>query len=264
VRATRAQRDGPPQRAGSPQEIIEQIIDSRTGLETAAELRLLRLWFEPDPPRPALQQALRAARASTTQPTPLRAILYLGEIANRGTLADPGTADELLGRAARGASAFMEPYETTLMQIGEMIALTAFERPPFHANLHEGVVSTARFAREVAQICCEHGILIRAVICAGEGTLFEDVSGQDNLASPSHARATDLLKRLRGGAATSALAVEAAPPALVERIERRLPGWKLDPGTEAGCAIWRMPISLPSSSSGTEASASTEPTAHKN
>ena len=265
ARATRPARDGAPQGAGSPQEIIEQIIDSRDGLESAAELRLLRLWFEPDPPRPALQQALLAARVPATQPAPLlRAILYLGEIANRGTLADPGAADELMGRAARGATAFMEPYETTLKQIGEMIALTAFERAPFHTNLHEGLVSTARFAREVAQVCFEHGIFIRAVICAGEGTLFEDVSGQDNLASPSHARATDLLKRLRGGAACSALAVEGAPAALIERIERRLPGWKLDPGSESDFAIWRMPSSPPSSSSGTETSASTEPSAHKN
>ena len=252
ARATRPAPEAPLQRTGSPAEIVDRILDASDIPESAAELELLRLWLAADPPSPALQRAMHLAGVAEAAPAPpLPAIVYLGEIANRGNLADPGGADQLLGRAAREAVAFMEPYETSLKQIGELIALAAFERPPFRTNLQEGMISVARFAREVAAASLEHGVIVRGAICAGGGAVFEDAGGQANLASPSHARATDLLKRLQAGPPCPALAIEAVPAALLDRIQQRLPGWKLETaGEENAPAIWRMgdfPPILPTS-----------------
>ena len=113
------------------------------------------------------------------------------------------------------------------------------------------MISVARFAREVAAASLEHGVIVRGAICTGGGAVFEDAGGQANLASPSHARATDLLKRLQAGPPCPALAIEAVPAALLDRIQQRLPGWKLETGGEENApAIWRMgdfPPILPTS-----------------
>jgi len=241
VRAARPDNRATSPTTGAPWEVIDRILDRRDGPESAAELQLLRSWFIADPPPPVLQQALLTAGAQTARAAPaMRSILYVGEIANRGNFADPGSADELVARAAREAAAFLEPYEVALKQIGDVIAMGAFERPPFQANIHDGIASVARFAREVAQASFEQGIILRAAISTGEGTNFEDAAGEINLASTSHRRATELLRRLQTEAGCSSLAIDDMPDALLERVQRRLPGWMMQRDGETGCAIWRM------------------------
>src|SRR5207248_5202966 len=89
------------------------------------------------------------AGSALAQPAPpVRALVYLGEIADPGGLGEPGAAHELLAKAARGARAFLEAYETSIGQMGDLLAVSAFERVPFRTRVDEGLVSAVRFARE--------------------------------------------------------------------------------------------------------------------
>ena len=240
--AARPEREAAQQRPGFPQEMVDQILQRGAPPESAAELELLRLWFAPDPPRPALEQALRRAGSALAQPAPpVRALVYLGEIADPGGLGEPGAAHELLAKAARGARAFLEAYETSIGQMGDLLAVSAFERAPFRTRVDEGLVNAARFAREVAGAALEHGVAVRAAICAGEGAVFEDSAGRPALASPASPRCSELLARLRAGAPGPAIAIEAPEGLVLERLRQRLAGWDPDPSAPPGCAIWRLP-----------------------
>jgi hypothetical protein len=242
ARFSRPANEAKPSRKGSPSELVEQILDGNDGLESAAELKLLRTWFAPDPARPVLQQALREVGSELALPEPpARAVVYRGEIADGSSLDSLGASQELFGRAAREASVFLEPYETSMHQAAETLTVAAFERPPFHASPDEGMVGVVRFAGEVARAALEHGIVIRAAICPGEGAVFEDISGRPNLASPAFERTDELLAKLRAGPTGPALAIYGAAGDLLERIKHRLEGWELQPGAESGYAIWRGP-----------------------
>jgi len=167
--------------------------------------------------------------------------VYLGEIADRGELEDPGAAHELVGRAARDARAFLEAYETSVAQFGDRVAFGAFERPPFRTRPDEGLVGAARFAREVARASLEHGVVVRAVVCAGDGAVYDDASGRPGLASAANVRAAELLATIRQGPAVPTIAVDGGKGLLLERLQQRLAGWELDPDGPAGCAVWRLP-----------------------
>ena len=241
ARAARPERETPPQRPGFPSEMVDRILQQKEP-ESAAQLQLLRVWFAADPPRPALEQALRrAGSAMAAPPPPVRAVVYLGEIADRGELEDPGAAHELVGRAARDARAFLEAYETSVAQFGDRVAFGAFERPPFRTRPDEGLVGAARFAREVARASLEHGVVVRAVVCAGDGAVYDDASGRPGLASAANVRAAELLATIRQGPAVPTIAVDGGKGLLLERLQQRLAGWELDPDGPAGCAVWRLP-----------------------
>lgn len=226
-------------RAGSPSELIDRILESREDAETAGEIGALRLWFSPDPPRAALTHALVEAGAAIAEPSlPVRTVVFAGEIADPGPFGKSGGAHELLGRAAREARAFLEAYETSLVQVGELLALSAFERPPFRTRADEGLTGAARFAREVARAAFERGIVLHGAICAGEGEVFEDANRRPGLASPALARAYELLLRLRGTGSSPALIVDGATGLVLERLQQRLPGWAVQ--IEADCVIFRL------------------------
>ena len=238
-RATRPARERPPDRPGSPTQLVDEILQQKEP-ESAAQLDLLRVWFAADPPRPALEQALRRAGAAVAaSPPAYRAVVYLGEIAGRGAMEEPGAAHELVGRAVRDARAFLEAYETSMAQFGDRLALGAFEAPPFRTRPDEGLVGAARFAREVARASMEHGVVVRAVVCAGEGAVYDDAAGRLNLASRATVRAAELLATIRQGPAVPTIAVDGAKSLLVERLQQRLAGWQLDPDGPQGCVVWR-------------------------
>ena len=233
ARATRSARENPPKRAGFPAEIVDQILEDRHGLESPEELQLLRLWFAPDPPHHALALALGAAGSAQPEVGPgVHAVFYLGEIASRGASLDLAAAHELLGRAAREAIAFLEPYQSRMSQVGELLALAAYKRPPLRIGPDEGLVGVARFGRELARSALEHGMIIRASICQGEGTLFEDGNGEIDAAAASSARAMALLSSLRGRGTRPSLAIEGVTPALRDRIRQRLRGWEVVAGAD--------------------------------
>src|SRR5216683_3692542 len=209
ARAQRAARANSPKRSGFPGEVVDQILDERQQMESPEELQLLRLWFAPDPPHHLLAHALRAAGSAQAEVTPIvRSVFYLGEIANRGDSVDLAASHELLGRAAREASAFLEPYQSRMSQVGEMLALAAYKRPPFRIGPDEGLVGVARFARELARSALEHGIVVRGAICPGEGSLFHDANGELDIAAGSSARAAALLAKLRNVTARPTIAIE--------------------------------------------------------
>ena len=175
-----------------------------------------------------------------TPAPPVRAVVYLGEIASRGEMDDPGAAHELVGRAARDARAFLEAYETSVAQFGDRLAFGAFERPPFRTRSDEGLVGAARFAREMARASLEHGVVVRAVVCAGEGAMYEDAAGRPGLAAPATVRAAELLAIIRQGPAVPTIAVDGAKGLLLERLQQRLAGWELDRDGPDGAAVWRL------------------------
>ena len=241
ARASRPERETPPPRPGIPTEVVDGILQQKEP-ESAAQLELLRIWFAADPPRPALEQALRrAGSALAAPPPPVRAVVYLGEIASRGAMQDPGAAHELVGRAARDARAFLEAYETSVAQFGDRLAFGAFERPPFRTRPDEGLVGAARFAREVARASLEYGVVVRAVVCAGDGAVYGDAAGRPGLASAATVRAAELLATIRQGPAVPTIAVDGGKGLLLERLRQRLAGWELEPDGPAGCAVWRLP-----------------------
>jgi len=69
ARAARPERENPPQRPGFPSEMVDRILEQKEP-ESAAQLQLLRIWFAADPPRPALEQALRRAGSAMAAPPP--------------------------------------------------------------------------------------------------------------------------------------------------------------------------------------------------
>ncbi|HYZ87847.1 MAG TPA: hypothetical protein VE620_00995, partial [Myxococcales bacterium] len=238
--AARPQRESPPRRPGFATDVVDQILAQKEP-ESASELELLRLWFGADPPRPALEQALRRSGSAMAEPPPpVRALVYLGEIGAFGRMDEPGAAHELLGHAARDARAFLEAYETGMSHIGDRLAVTGFERPPFRTRPEEGLVGGTRFAREVARAAVEQGVVVRAVVCAGEGAVYDDASGRPSLASPAMVRAAELLAVIRQGPAVPTIAVDGVTGLMLERLQQRLADWDLDPAGPAGCALWRL------------------------
>jgi hypothetical protein len=240
VRARRSGKKERPLPAGVPSEVVDRILERGGGAETAAELELLRVWFSPDPTRALLDHELRAAGVPTAEPPPpVRSVVFAGEIANPGPFAATGGAHELLGRVAREARGFLEAYETSLVQVGQLLALSAFERPPFRTRPDEGLTGATRFARELMRAALEHGVVVHGAICGGEGDVFVDANGHAGLASPALARAYELLLRLRRRGAAPILSIAGAQGLVLERVQQRLAGWKME--LESDCAVFSLP-----------------------
>jgi hypothetical protein len=248
ARAKRPEDTAPAAPAASAKELLDRIVAQPGGPRDARELSLLRAWFAPDAPRTAVQRALREAGCTGAGPEPrVRSVFYLGEMSDPASRLPPEEGHELLGRAAREARAFVEAYQSGLVQVGPTLALVAFERPPFVTRADEVLISTARFAQEVARAVQEHGLSVRAAACAGEGGLFDDVAGRPSVASPAAARAQWLLACIRQVAqGRSALVIEGGSSLLVPLLKQRLVGWELQPEGPAGATIWIGPSLDPS------------------
>jgi hypothetical protein len=236
VRAARPAAPAAAPPAGTATGIVDALAARAGGPHTAAELELLRLWFGADPPQALLDRALAGAGAATAVAPRVRAVFYAGEIADPGILVDPEAAHALLGRAAREARAYLEAYESSVVQVGSTLLAVAFERPPFRAAGEEPLLSAARFALELARGAQGYGIAVRAAACAGEGSLFEDLGGHPAVSSPAAAGAAEALERLRAER-RPAIALVGASPLLVTLIGHRLAGWERAPDL-AGAAVW--------------------------
>jgi hypothetical protein len=229
VRATR-EASQPVARSASAHQVVDTIVETRDRPETMGELRLLRAWFSVDMPRPILDEALRQLGIEAAQPgPPMRALVVLAELADVGSFADPGAAHETLGHAARKARAFLEAYETDTIQIGNVLAISAVEAPPFRTRPDEGLVSGVRFARELTRALLEVGLSLRTAVVAGEGAVYEDADGRHGLASPATARAWELLGSLRDGQSRPSMIVDGAVGLVRERVQQRLRDWTAEP-----------------------------------
>jgi hypothetical protein len=232
--SARAQR--PPGRsdtrkAATPFELAERILEQAGGPATAQELEFIRTWLSPDPPRPVLQRALGALAPELASPEPaVRSVLYLGQLAETGDSFDEAAAYELFGRAAKRARGFLEAYESSVQQIGPILSVIAFDRPPLRARADDALLGASRFAHEVARSLLEQKAVVRAVILAGEGKLFEDVGGQTAVASPLVAQANARLTALGPMAnGRPALLIAGASELLTALLRQRLVGWDAVP-----------------------------------
>ena len=104
----------------------------------------------------------------------------------------------------------------------------------------QGAAEAELFAREVARASFEHGVVVRAVVCAGEGAMYEDAAGRLGLAAPANVRAAELLAIIRQGPAVPTIAVDGAKGLLVERLQQRLAGWELDRDGPDEAAVWKL------------------------
>src|SRR5207248_7629151 len=136
VRARRDEEGPRPRPPGATaRDVVDSIVESHERPESMAELRLLRAWFSVDTPRPIVEEALRQLGVEAGQRgAPMRALVVLVELADGGSFADPGAPHEIVGRAARKARAFLEAYETTTVQLGNVLAVSAFDAPPFRTR----------------------------------------------------------------------------------------------------------------------------------
>ncbi len=223
--------------------IVDRIVERSGGPRTAGELELLRAWFAPDPPRVLINRALRALHAPLVQPPDqVRAVVYFGEIVSHGQDASPEGTHELFGAVAREASAYLEAYQSRILQIGSGLMAVSFERPPFRAEPDDALLSSVRFAHEIARGAHGSGVRVRAVICAGEGTVFEDVGGQEAVATPAAPRAALLLSALRAAAPDrAALALQNASEGVLAQVGQRLLGWEILSAPIGGARAWVAP-----------------------
>ncbi len=226
--------------AATPVGTVDALVARPGGPRTAAELELLRLWFSPDPPRTLLDRALRSTGAAgVASPPSVRAVFYAGEIADPGILVEADAAHELLGAAAREARAYLEAYESTVVQMGGTLLAVAFERPPFRTGGEEPLLSAGRFALEVARGAAEHGIQLRAAACSGEGSVYEDVNGRPAVASEAAARAAQLLAELPAlSQRRAAFALSGASDLLTALLGPRLAGWDRAADRPFGATVW--------------------------
>jgi hypothetical protein len=231
VRATR--EEGAPKArspAGAPKQVVNSVVETHDRPETMSELGLLRAWFSVDTPRPILEEALQKLGTEAGQPPPaVRALVVLAELPDVRSLADAGAAYEIMGHAARKARAFLEAYETNTVQIGNVLAISAFEMPPFRTRPDEGLVSGVRFGRELTRAVLEVGFLLCTSVVAGEGAVYEDADGHHGLASAATTRAWELLGSLRSGPARPSMIVDGAVGLVRERVQQRLRGWTAEP-----------------------------------
>ena len=236
---TRARRPEVPPEAPAKSD-SERLFEIATrGPRTAAELELLRTWFTLDTPRPLLHRALRAAGVPVPRGLTGRALFYLGEVADPGPKLSSDEAHEMLGFVANRARAFLEAYDSAATQLGSALSVVAFERPPGRAGEDAALFSAGRFAQEVARSALDHGVVVRAAVCLGEGTVFEDVNGRPAVASEAARRSADLLGAARTAAPkAAALALEGASETVVTLLGQRLAGWQRVAGTAPRVAIW--------------------------
>jgi hypothetical protein len=202
----------------------------------------LRTWFSLDPPRALIERAMRDTGLSTGEGPPVRAIFYAGEIADPGPRLTPREAHEFLGFVAHRARAFLEAYASAATQIGPVLSVVAFERPPARAGIEAALFSAARFAQEIARSALDQGVIVRAAVCSGEGVVFDDVNGRPAVASKASRHAAELLAAAREIAPDRpAFALEGASDLVVALLGQRLAGWERASGGPPDTAVWLGP-----------------------
>ena len=79
----------------------------------------------------------------------------------------------------------------------------------------------------MARSALQHGIVVRAAACAGEGWVYEDSNGRPSVLSPAATRVNQLLAGARASAqGRPAFALEGASALLISVLEQRVAGWE--------------------------------------
>jgi len=136
-------------------------------------------------------------------------VAYLGlAVAPPGADAATGAAQEVLGRAAVQARAWIGSSQTSVVQMGAYLLAACFDADGDPQGW--AAVRTVRFAREVAYAARSAGISVHAAVVAGVGVSYRDLRGELALASPALARAVELVDALGAARPGVRLAVELA------------------------------------------------------
>jgi hypothetical protein len=205
--------------------------------QSTPDLALLRAWTALDPNPAVLEQLLGGAKRPSV---PL--VAYLGlAVGLPGADAATGAAQEVLGRAAVQARAWIGSTQTSVVQMGAYLLAACFDAagdPPGWAALR-----AVRFAREVAYAARSAGIDVHAAVVAGQGVPYRDLRGELALASPSLARAVELVTALGSTGAGVRLGVELAEGE-ARLIAKELPQWKAEKASGAA-QVWALETDEP-------------------
>ena len=176
------------------------------------------------------------------------AFVYLCRIVSTSLRADGGAAHELLGRAAQQGRAWLEGWDTSAAQVGDLLSVLCFQRRAEPGNGNFALLAAARFSREVATTALQAGVVIRAAISIADGVPFTDVNGTASVSTPAAQRTLALLSALQEQQ-TGPDATPKASPCIVfdlsdgaalqqEALRKWLPGWEsASPRSPAAGAI---------------------------
>jgi hypothetical protein len=200
--------------------------------QSSLDLALLRAFTALDPD-PAVLEHLGGGSKRPSVPL----VAYLGlAVAPPGADAATGAAQEVLGRAAVQARAWIGSAQTSVVQMGAYLLAACFDADG--DPLGWTALRTVRFAREVAYAARAAGISVHAAVVAGRGVSYRDLRGELALASPSLARAVELVTELGASSTGVRLAVEMA----VEEgklIARELSHWTTR-GDSGAAQVWEL------------------------
>ncbi len=200
--------------------------------QSTNDLSLLRAFTALDPNPAVLEQLIGGAKRPSV---PL--VAYLGlAVAPPGADAATGAAQEVLGRAAVQARAWIGSTQTSVVQMGPYLLAACFDADG--DPLGWTALRAVRFAREVAYAARSAGISVHAAVVAGQGVSYRDVRGELALASPSLARAVELVTGLGAVSTGVRLAVELAA-AETKLVGRELSHWTAQ--KDLGAArVWEL------------------------
>jgi hypothetical protein len=205
--------------------------------QNTRDLALMRAWTALDP-NPALLEHLVGGPKRPSVPL----VAYLGlAVAPPGSDAVIGAAQEVLGRAAVQARAWIGSSQTSVVQMGAYLLAACFDADGDPQGW--AAVRTVRFAREVAYAARSAGISVHAAVVAGRGVSYRDLRGELALASPALARAVELVEALGVARPGVRLAVELAAGE-ASLIAEELARWRTQP--DSGAAhVWELAADAP-------------------
>jgi hypothetical protein len=200
--------------------------------ETDRDLPLLRAWTALDPNPAMLEQLVGGPKRPSV---PLAAYLGLA-VAPPGADAATGAAQEVLGRAAIQARAWIGSSQTSVVQMGAYLLAACFDEDG--DPLGWAALRTVRFAREVAYAARAAGISVHAAVVAGQGVSYRDLRGELALASPALARAVALVTDLGATGTGVRLAVE-LPEGEAKLLRAELSRWSMRENSGAA-QVWEL------------------------
>jgi uncharacterized protein YjiS (DUF1127 family) len=200
--------------------------------QSSDDLALLRAWTALDANPAVLEQLVGGPKRPSV---PL--VAYLGlAVAPPGADAATGAAQEVLGRAAVQARAWIGSTQTSVVQMGAYLLAACFDNEG--DPLGWAALRAVRFAREVAYAARSAGISVHAAVVAGQGVPYRDLRGELALASPSLARAVELVTELGAEGTGVRLAVELASGE-TKLLARELSRWTVQ--RDVGAAnVWEL------------------------
>ncbi|GAC1336327.1 MAG: hypothetical protein NVSMB23_00870 [Myxococcales bacterium] len=245
--------DGPTPQAKpgiAPEALVDALLENGSFRgETESGLDLLRGFFDAGTQPLALELLAGKAGAPVVRKDgPVPAFVYLCRIVTTSLPTEGGAAHELLGRAAQQGRAWLEGWDTSAAQVGDLLSVLCFQKRAHPGNGNFALLAAARFAREVATTALQAGVVVRAAISIADGAPFTDVNGTPSVSTPAAQRTLALLAALQDQQigpdatpkASPCIAFDLSDGAALqqEALRKWLPGWETaSPRSSAAGAI---------------------------